>query len=172
MDLIPQLLTQIAGGAGASALDKMKPEWVLNVGGTKTGFGVEGTPDGIAITPGAMASIALAALLAFMPGKAMGPAAPTWKVLLANLAGGGLVYEGVKLAEQEIIPRIETAMGKPLGPAAPPALMYGVNGVPGYGFSAPFRAMPYVGHLPEQAQRGYTQYEIQQGLAQFNRAAA
>lgn len=165
-DLIATLLTQVAGGAGAAALDRYKPEWTYHVGGTVSGWGAAGDPSGVSITPGLMASVGLAALLAFLPGKITGDQSKGWKLFAANLAGGGLVVEGVKLAEQKVVPYIEQQMG-----VSPP----GVHGYPralAYGM-----AMPYVGNVPAPSymQRGandLTQYEIQQNLAQLGRVAA
>lgn len=152
MDLIPMLLTQIAGGAGASTLDRMKPEWTLNVGGKTTGFGMpDPDPASVQIPPGAIGAVALAALVAFMPGG-KGASAPTWKLILANLAGGGLVYEGVKLAETEIIPRVQGAQQ----PALPP----GTQG----GYMPAMRANGGAGLYAMRAANPYSHYQIQQGL--------
>lgn len=130
MDLLPQLVTQIVGGGGAAYLDRAKPQWTKFVGKSATS-------PGVAVTPGAMAAVGTAVLLAVLPGKAGGATAPMWKQLLANAAGGALVYEGVKLAEHEIIPRIESAMHPAAAPGAPAPAAFmappGVYGMPQYG---------------------------------------
>lgn len=152
LDLIPMLITQIAGGAGASTLDRMKPEWTLNVGGKQTGFGMpDPDPASVQVSPGALAALGLTALVAFLPGG-KGKDAPTWKLILANLAGGGLVYEGVKLAETEILPRFQ-------GASPTPPLPPGVNGMPA------MRAGGGFGLYALRASNPYSHYQIQQGLA-------
>jgi hypothetical protein len=161
MNLIPMLITQIAGGAGASTIDRMKPEWTLNVGGKTTGFGMpDPDPASVQIAPGALASIALAAVVAFLPG-AKGATAPTWKLILANLAGGGLVYEGVKIAETEIIPRIQGTQ-----PQTVPGMQTPVNqGMPA------MRAGGGYGLYAMRAANPYSHYQIQQGLGALRAVA-
>lgn len=171
-DLIASLLTQVAGGAGAAAIDRYKPEWTYHVGGTVSGWGAAGDPSGVSITPGLMASVGLVALLAFLPGKITGGEAKGWKLFAANLAGGGLVVEGVRLAEAKVVPYIEQQLG--VSPPVPQAT-HGYPRALAYGM-----AMPYVGNVPAQNQPSYmqrtpgalTQYEIQQNLAQLGRVAA
>lgn len=107
MGIVGSILTQVAGGAGAATVDSMKPEWTLNIGGQHTGFGLpDPDPASIQIPPGALASIGLLAGLAVV---SKGP--PAVRLALANLAGGALVYEGVKVAQTEIIPRFQGAGG-------------------------------------------------------------
>lgn len=168
-DLIATLLTQVAGGAAAAAVDRYKPEWTYHVGGTVSGWGAAGDPSGVSITPGLMASVGLVALLAFLPGKITGGEAKGWKMFAANLAGGGLVVEGVRLAEAKVVPYIE----QQLGVSAPVQATHGYPRALAYGM-----AMPYVGHVPNQPaymQRNagdITMFEIQQNMAQFGRVAA
>ena len=175
-DLIASLLTQVAGGASAAALDRYKPEWTYHVGGQVSGWGAAGDPAGVAITPGLMASVGLVALLAFLPGKITGGEAKGWKMFAANLAGGGLVVEGVRLAEAKVVPYIE----QQLGVSAPGALPPGTPVTHGYPRALAYgMAMPYVGHVPanqpsymHRTPGALTQYEIQQNLAQLGRVAA
>jgi hypothetical protein len=146
MNLLAQLATQIAGGASAAALDRAKPEWTRHVGASATSAGV-------AITPGAMAAVGLALVLALLPGSAGSATAPMWKKIAANLAGGGLVYEGVKIAELEVLPRIQTAPAPPqIAPTPLPAATHGVGN------------LPYYGHT-------ITDYELAQALGSYRRAA-
>jgi hypothetical protein len=84
----------------------------------------------LTITPGAMASAALALGAAFLPG--MGK----WSALLAGFAGGGVVYEGAKLAEDQILPLLgspKTVPSTSVTSAAPVAAMAaGFRGVPNW----------------------------------------
>lgn len=150
MGLVGSILTQVAGGAGAATLDQMKPEWTLNIGGQHTGFGLpDPDPASVQIRPGALASLGLLAGLAFV-GK--GP--PAVRSALANLAGGALVVEGVQLAKEEIIPRIQGQQPGALPP--PPAAMHGLpQRMAAMGYMA--RGNPY-GH-----------YQIQSALAPWGR---
>lgn len=152
MGLAGTILTQIAGGAGAATLDRMKPEWTLNVGGQHTGFGLpDPDPASVQITPGALASVGLLVGLALV-GKGPAPV----RAALANLAGGALVVEGVKLAESEIIPRIQGQQPGVLPPGA-----VATKGLPqrmaGMGYAYMNRGNPY-GH-----------YQIQSALAPYGR---
>jgi hypothetical protein len=159
--LIPMLMTQIAGGAGASTLDRMKPEWTLNVGGKQTGFGMpDPDPASVQIAPGALAAVALAAVVAFLPGGT-GKSAPTWKLVLANLAGGGIVYEGVKIAETEIIPRVQGTQPQ-TAPGMPPGATQGMPAM---------RAGGGFGLYAMRAANPYSHYQIQQGLGALRAVA-
>lgn len=132
MNLLPKLLTNIAGGAGAAALDRYKPEWTQHVGG-------------VAITPGAMAGVGVALALALklpIPGKE----------ILAELAGGALVVEGVKLAEDQVLPML----GISAAPGHPSDQM-------GAGAAATVHGLPYGHYRPSD-------YELQASL--MRRAAA
>ncbi len=149
MSLFTQLLTQMAGGGAAAYVDQAKPEWTKHVGASATS-------PGVAITPGAMGSLGLAVFLAFMPSK--GGSTPMWKTVLANMAGGGLTYEGARLLVDEVIPRIKKAASPktPLPAGVPPA----VTGIPYYG------AMGQGGFNPQ-----VHEYELRQAMQQFRRAA-
>lgn len=141
MKLLPTLLSQITGGVAASYVDRAKPEWTRHVAG-------------IAISPGAIASIGTAIALALLPGSIAGS---TVKSVLANMAGGGLVYEGVKLAEAEILPRLPA--GFP-GSTALPAGASPMMMTAGAGAMFPYAYRPMA-----------TDYELQQALARYRRAA-
>lgn len=150
MGLLPSLLTQIVGGAGASAVDRYYPNLTWRVGASPT-------DPGVSITPGAMAAVGTAVVLAVLPGKASASMA---KLFFANLAGGALVYEGVKLAEDQILPRLE---GRPVGMSALP------GGAPG---TLPPATQGVGAHLYPYAYRPTaTDYEIQNALAHYRRAA-
>jgi len=149
MGLVGQILTQVAGGAGAATLDAMKPEWTLNLGGQHTGFGLpDPDPASIQIPPGALASMGVLAALA-ITGKGPAPV----RLALANLAGGALVVEGVKVAQTEVIPRIQGQQ-----PGSLPA------GAPVHGLPPQMVAMNYMA-------RGnpYGHYRIQSALAPYGR---
>jgi len=145
MNLIAHLATMTAGGIGAAAIDRAKPEWTRHVGASATS-------PGVAITPGAMIAVGLAVVLAILPGRA-GEAAPMWRKVAANLAGGGLVYEAVKIGELEILPRFQkkevAGVGALPGGVAVPGLQAG---------------FPHYGHT-------VTDWELQQNLANYRRAA-
>lgn len=157
-NLIASLLTQITGGAAAIALDQAKPTWAYPIPGT----GVAATPtsvarDPIMITPGAMAGLAGFVVLALMP-KASGESAKMVQKVAADLAGGALVAEGTMLATNTIVPAIKSLLSPAGAAPAPQALMYGgVYGLP----QGQYR----------QAQVGVTDYELQQALGQYRRAA-
>lgn len=177
-DLIQTLLTQVAGGAGAAAIDRYKPEWTYHVGGQVSGWGNAGDPSGVSITPGLMGAVGLTALLAFLPGKITGGEGKGWKLFAANLAGGALVVEGVRLAEAKVVPYIEQQMGvAPPTAGLPPGGAHGVHGYPrALSYLA---AMPYVGHQPAEvpaymhrSPNAITQFEIHQNMAQLGRVAA
>lgn len=148
MGLAGAILTQIAGGAGAATLDRMKPEWTLNLGGQHTGFGLpDPDPASVQVPPGALASLGLLAALAFT-GKGPAPV----RMALANLAGGALVVEGVKLAESEIIPRIQGQQPGALPP--PPGATHGLpQRMVGLGYVA--RGNPYQAYNVAAALRPY-----------------
>lgn len=150
MNLFAHLATMTIGGIGAAAVDRQKPEWTRHVGASATS-------PGVAITPGAMGAVGLALLLAILPGKG-GEAAPMWRKIAANLAGGGLVYEAVKIGELEILPRIQT-----LTPAAPPGQL-GAATAPALPATQGVGNIPYYGHT-------VTDWELQQNLANYRRAA-
>jgi hypothetical protein len=145
----------------------MKPEWTLHVGGTKTGFGADGSPDGVSVSPGALAALATIGLLAITPGKSAGAGANMYKAAAAHFAGGALVYEGVKLAEQQVLPRLEGAMSPSVPAGALPPGTPVTAGMP-YGFQA---NAPYMGitarHYGWRSPNAYTNYEIQSALAQY-----
>lgn len=105
-NLALSLLTQIAGGTGALALDKTKPEWTLYVGGATTGFGASGDPSGVAIKPGAIAALTGLLAIAVLPG---GEKMHMAKSAVANLVGGAIVYEGVTYADQHLVPMLQSA---------------------------------------------------------------
>lgn len=157
MNLVASLLTQIAGGAGALALDEAKPDWTYRVGQSQS------NPAGIAITPGMMAAVGTTLVLAMIPGKMPSPdakmtMAQTVRSIGANLAGGALVAEGTQLAKDHLLPLLRQPGGPfsvPAGAVAP--LMYGgVSGIPG-------RGLPQ----PQQYQVGVTDFELQRALAQY-----
>jgi hypothetical protein len=95
--------------------------------------------------------------LGVMPGKAT---ASTAKAIAANLAGGALVAEGVKLASEKVLPMLD---GSSAATSAPPMAV--THGMP-FGHNAP--QMGYAWRHPN----AYTNYEIQSALAQYQRAAA
>jgi hypothetical protein len=85
---------------------------------------------GVQVTPGAMGAVGLTILALAFKGL---PA----RELIANLGGGALVYEGVKLGEQQILPRL----GLPASGVSPQTQLQVQAGVPttaglpmGYGY--------------------------------------
>jgi hypothetical protein len=140
LGLLPALGLQITGGAGAAMLDRAKPDWTYHVGGAAD-------PNSVAITPGAMGAAALALLLALSGGGTS-----KVKLALGNLAGGALVYEGVKLAEQQVIPRIEAYMSPTAAPQVPAGTAPATHGLP-------------------WGQRPLYPHEVAQTLRQYGRAA-
>ncbi len=129
-NLVASLLTQIAGGAGAIALDQAKPDWAYPIPGT--GAAATATTPArapIVVTPGAMAGLATAAVLAFMP-KASGESAKMVQRVAADLAGGAIVAEGTMLATNTIVPAIKGLLGVQQGMPVPAPLMAGVYGLP------------------------------------------
>lgn len=147
MNLVTSLLTQIAGGSAAIALDNAKPDWTYRVGASApSASNPQGSP-GVAITPGAMAAVGTALALALIPGKS------GWQEVAANLAGGAIVAEGTMLASTTIVPAIKGALGQG-GPVANPLMYGGVYGVP--------RGLP-----AQHAQVGVTDFELQRALANY-----
>ncbi len=138
MNLGPQLLTQVAGGMIASYVDKKKPEW------TKTLMPTSAHP--VTITPGLMGAAAVLAAAAFripLPGKA----------ILNQLAGGALIYEGVKLGDEQVTTRLVVGGVLPSTSGCAPHQLPAVAGYRGvYG-------------------PGVTPYELQSMLRQMPRAA-
>lgn len=160
MNLVASLLTQIAGGTAAIALDEAKPNWTYYIGAAPPSAAKPMGSPGIAITPGAMAAVATAVLLAVLPGKARGAAAPMWKSIAADVAGGALVAEGTKLGITEVVPRVKSLFA-PKGVTVPPGavpLMYGVSGHPGLG-------------VPNYGGRSITDVELTHALNNYRRAA-
>lgn len=152
-NLVASLLTQIAGGAGAVALDQAKPDWSYAIPGT----GAPATPTAparapIVVTPGAMAGLAGFAILAVMP-RASGESAKMVQRVAADLAGGALVAEGTMLATNTIVPAIRGLLGAQQPAPVPQALMMGgVYGLP---------------RGRQAAQVGVTDYELQQALGNY-----
>jgi hypothetical protein len=134
VNLFTQLALQVAGGAAASYADR---EWGpahnqhFDIGTTR-----------IEITVGAMGAIAGALLLALgvpLPGR----------VVLANLVGGALVYEGTKLAETKLLPLLEgTTAPQPPVLNAPAVQGYGAFG---YGNPYPSYAVQGVPSVPDMS---------------------
>jgi len=152
MDLLPQFLTQLAGGGGAEYLDRAKPNWTQYPLKSATG-------PGPGITPGAMAALGMAALLAVMPGKASGAGAPMWKVVAANLTTGALLWESGKLVSSEVIPKVQQALNPNAGVPA---------GALGAGAPMPFMAAPGVYGMPAHYYGPQvSDSELQQSLAQI-----
>src|SRR5215470_16545935 len=85
------LLGMIAGATAAIYIDR---EYTAQYG-TKVKLSDTNT---LTITPGLMGSAALALGAMFLPGG------KAWVAALVGVAGGGLVYEGAKLAEDQILP--------------------------------------------------------------------
>lgn len=123
----------LAGGASAAVFDRVAPrEWTQTIGADPAKPG-----SGVTVTPGAIAS-GVIALGAMVFGKG-GTAAKVF----GSLATGGLVYEGVKAADQSLLPQLAQYIGGVHGlPAA-----QGVYGLPGY--------------------HRVSDYELAQGLAQY-----
>lgn len=152
MNIFASIATQVVGGAAASYLDQTKPEWTQHVGG-------------VAITPGAIAAAGVMLGLAFLPGGS-GATAPAWKLVLANLAGGAFVYEGVKLANEQILPMLQghtAALQYPPGTVLPNGQV--VQGMPYVG------AAPQLGYPGWRSPSAWTDYQVQQGYAGWRNAA-
>lgn len=146
-DLIPQLLLLTGGAVGAAALDRAKPEWNMYLLGPAT------DPNAVKITPGAMAAAGSLLVLALMPGS---PNA--FMKGAATAASGAFVYEATKLAEQKVLPSLDSLL-KPGAPAQPPMMTAGVPygmGVGGY----PYAADPYC-----------SQYDYMQAMSAYRPAA-
>lgn len=128
-DLIPQLLLLTGGAVSAAALDRAKPDWNMYL------LGPKGDPNAVTITPGAMAAAGSLLVLTLMPGSAS-----AFQKGLATAASGAFVYEGTKLAEQKLLPQLDSLF-KPAAPAPMPMMVsgspYGMMG--GY----PYAADPY-----------------------------
>lgn len=155
-NLVASLLTQIAGGAGAIALDQAKPDWAYAIPGT----GAPATPTSparapIVITPGATLGALASLALAFMP-KASGETGKMLQRGAADLAGGALVAEGTMLATNTIVPTIRGLLGGQQAVVAP--LMAGVYGLPR-------------GQMQQGAHVGVTDFELRQALASYRSAA-
>lgn len=150
--LVTNILTSIAGGSAALALDVAKPDWGYTIPGTA----MAPTPTspgslGIRITPGAMAAVAATVGLLMIPGD------KGWQKVAMQVATGALVAEGTLLASTTVVPAFKGLLGVPTQPVGAP-IMAGVYGVP--------RGLPY------QQQVGVTDYELQQSLAQYRARAA
>ena len=133
MDLLGTLATQIAGGAAASYADREFPQYAQKIPGTD-----------VTVSVGALASLGVAVGLAILPGKT---SSSMWKQVLANMAGGGLVYEGTKLAEQQLLPMLSSSQPTPV---LPPAVATAGLFPPGYG-----------------AGYGMTDYELSRALGAY-----
>jgi hypothetical protein len=160
-NLALSLLTQIAGGTGALALDKTKPEWTLYVGGATTGFGASGDPNGVAIKPGAIAALTGLLAIAVLPG---GEKMHMAKSAVANLVGGALVYEGVTYADQHLVPMLQSATSTT--PAFPPGTAKATQGLP-YAANAPMMAAQW-----QRMHRGPGAFETQAIMNQYRRVQA
>jgi hypothetical protein len=122
MNALVSLLGMIAGATAAIWLDR---EYTGEYG-QKIKISDTNT---LTITPGAMASAALALGAAFMPGSSKIVA------FFGGLAGGGLVYEGAKLAEDQVLPLLgspKTVPSTSISTTAPvPAMAAGFRrGIP------------------------------------------
>ncbi len=137
MNALVSLLGMVAGATAAIWIDREYTAQYgqrIKISDTNT----------LTITPGAMASAALALGAAFLPGGSRVVA------FAAGLAGGGLVYEGAKLAEDQVLP----LLGSPK--TVPSTSLSSAAAVPA--MSAGFR-------------RGIPSWQTRQTLRHFGRAA-
>lgn len=102
MNVLATLGSQVAGAAAAIYVDRNFPEYEQQIGS-------------FTVTPGLIAGVVLAVGAATVGSKLPASA----RGVIANAAGGMLVYEGAKLAEDKVLPLLSGNGGTAQMPASP-----------------------------------------------------